>query len=204
MRARRRRDVTLHVLGVGTLAGVLALAACHGEPARTGKVPIDTAAAFPAPESLGLGTTDTTQPAPPGSTTAPVVPPPPTIVYRSDSTAGYAIYHGRGRCFTCHGQLGEGTPHLGPALTDSTWVDGDGSLDSIRSVIANGVAVPRQFPVAMPAYAGTLRDADIADVAAYIYAISHSGVTLPDSFRPDTAGAVPDTDSTRASGAPQP
>ena len=179
------------------VVAVLAVAACHGEPPRAEQVPIDTAAAFPAPDSLGLRPRDTVA-ASPGSTTVALGPAPPSIVYRSDSAAGYALYHGRGRCFTCHGQRAEGTQRLGPALTDTTWLNGDGSLDSIGDVIGEGVAVPREFSVAMPAYAGTFTNAEIAQMAAYVYSISHAGVTLPDSLRPDTTALPADTDTSRA------
>lgn len=180
------------------LAGVLFIAACYGEKSgASSHVPTDTAAAMPLP---GMSVPDSLAPgaAPTGSTT--VVPAVPVILHRADSVAGDAIYHGRGRCFTCHGGLGRGTAKLGPDLTDSIWLNGDSSFAAIREVIAFGVATPRQFPVAMPAYAGMLDDSALTHVAAYVYALSHHGALLSDSMHVNAAHpsdtAVPPQDST--------
>jgi mono/diheme cytochrome c family protein len=117
----------------------------------------------------------------------------PSLVLAVDSAAGDTIFHGRGRCFTCHGASGEGTPRLGPSLSDSTWLDVNGSLAALREVIANGIATPRSFSVAMPAYTGALTPSEIARVAAYVYTLSHRGVVVSDTARADSVRMRPDT-----------
>lgn len=174
----------------------LALAACHGEK-KGGSVPVDTAAAMPLAGTASAESTATTAPPVPLES-ASVAPAAPVVIQPADSAAGYALYHGRGRCFTCHGGLGRGTTKLGPDLTDTTWLNGDSSFTGIRGVIASGVATPRLFSVAMPAYAGTLDDSDLTRLAAYVYTLSHPAAvshtpTRPDSTRADTGrlGRVP-------------
>jgi mono/diheme cytochrome c family protein len=167
----------------------VALAACHGEK-RGGRVPVDTAAAMPLAGTAGTESTATTTPPVPLES-ATVTPAAPVVIQPADSAAGYALYHGRGRCFTCHGGLGRGTAKLGPDLTDTTWLNGDSSFTGIRGVIASGVATPRQFSVAMPAYAGMLDDSDLTRLAAYVYTLSHPSAvshspTPPGSTRTDT------------------
>jgi mono/diheme cytochrome c family protein len=167
----------------------VALAACHGEK-RGGRVPVDTAAAMPLAGTAGTESTATTTPPVPLES-ATVTPAAPVVIQPADSAAGYALYHGRGRCFTCHGGLGHGTAKLGPDLTDTTWLNGDSSFTGIRGVIASGVATPRQFSVAMPAYAGMLDDSDLTRLAAYVYTLSHPSAvshspTPPGSTRTDT------------------
>lgn len=164
-----------------------ALAACHGE-SKGGRVPIDTAAAMPL---AGTASAESTVAPPVPLESANVAPATPVVIEPADSAAGYALYHGRGRCFTCHGGLGRGTAKLGPDLTDTTWLNGDSSFTGIRGVIASGVATPRQFSVAMPAYAGMLDDSDLTRLAAYVYTLSHPSAvshspTPPGSTRTDT------------------
>ena len=56
------------------------------------------------------------------------------------------------------------------------WVCGDGSLKAITQTITNGVPKPQQLSGAMPPKGGApLSDADVAAVAAYVWAISHRG-----------------------------
>lgn len=167
----------------------MALAACHGEKKGV-SVPVDTAAAMPLAGSASAESTATTAPPVPLES-ASVAPAAPIVIQPADSAAGYALYHGRGRCFTCHGGLGRGTTKLGPDLTDTTWLNGDSSFTGIRGVIASGVATPRQFSVAMPAYAGMLDDSDLTRLAAYVYTLSHPAAvshtpTPPESTRADT------------------
>ena len=177
---------------VATCVGLfsMAVAGCHGEK-KGGSVPVDTAAAMPLAGTAGPESTATTAPPVPLES-ASVAPAAPVVIQPADSAAGYALYHGRGRCFTCHGGLGRGTAKLGPDLTDTTWLNGDSSFTGIRGVIASGVATPRQFSVAMPAYAGMLDDSDLTRLAAYVYTLSHPAAvshtpTPPESTRADTA-----------------
>lgn len=171
----------------------LLLAACGGDSRRTG-VPADTAlraptdTAPPSPDTGALAPPATTgrTGAAPGTVAPTSAPAGATLVLAADSAAGAALYHGRGRCFTCHGQRGEGAAKLGPDLTDSVWVDGDGSLAAIRDAIASGVASPRVSAVAMPAYAGMLDSAEVARTADYVYSLSHPGATAADTARADS------------------
>jgi cytochrome c oxidase cbb3-type subunit 3 len=119
----------------------------------------------------------------------------PSTITVADSGAGDRLFHGKGRCFTCHGERGQGTPRLGPSLTDSEWLAGNGSLTSIEYVIAHGVAVPRASSVGMPAYSDMLDSSEIALTAAYVYALAHPGSTMADS------ATHPANDSSRATDA---
>ena len=177
------RHVAVYMMSLSVV-----LAACHGEKKKGGGVPVDTAAAMPLAGATGAESTATTAPPVPLES-ANVAPAAPVVIQPADSAAGYALYHGRGRCFTCHGGLGRGTAKLGPDLTDTTWLNGDSSFTGIRGVIASGVATPRQFSVAMPAYAGMLDDSDLTRLAAYVYTLSHAAAvshspTPPDSMKP--------------------
>ena len=87
---------------------------------------------------------------------------------------GAAIYTGAGRCAVCHGALGLGTP-MGPNLTDDEWLHGDGSIESIRSVIEAGVAQPKVFSRPMLPKGGTsLSDEDLRAVVSYVWSLSHA------------------------------
>ena len=53
---------------------------------------------------------------------------------------------------------------------------GDGSLQAITHIIADGIAKPRNYSVAMPPKGGApLSNSDVAAVAAYVRAIGHPG-----------------------------
>ena len=104
-------------------------------------------------------------PTPPGATAA-------------DVALGSRIYHGKvasAPCVGCHGTNAEGTP-LGPDLTSNKWLWGDGSLPSITRLITDGVPDPKNYRSPMPPKGGAeLTDAEVAAVAAYVWAISHRG-----------------------------
>jgi mono/diheme cytochrome c family protein len=86
--------------------------------------------------------------------------------------AGQTIYSGPGTCFACHGPNGAGTP-LAPALNDATWLNVDGSYDALVQVITNGVPQPKQAAVPMmPRGGSSITDAQVREVAAYVYSIS--------------------------------
>jgi mono/diheme cytochrome c family protein len=111
------------------------------------------------------------------------------IVTPADSAAGEVVYRGAGKCLSCHGAAGEGVAQLGPNLRDQQWIVGDGSLATIARAVREGIAPPKEFPIAMPAYASSLPDDAINRVAAYVYALSHVGGVQHDSLapRPDSA-----------------
>ncbi len=88
---------------------------------------------------------------------------------------GDHIFHGQagGTCEGCHGSDGKGTP-LGPDLTSSKWLWGDGSLASIDQIITNGVPNPKNYRSGMPPKGGAqLSSSEVSAVAAYVWAISH-------------------------------
>lgn len=89
----------------------------------------------------------------------------PAINYELISDAarlknGAAVY--QMNCFACHGANGEGT--IGPNLTDTYWINGDGSLNEIVKVVQIGVPVK-----GMISWKGVLKDDDLLDVASHIY-----------------------------------
>jgi mono/diheme cytochrome c family protein len=91
----------------------------------------------------------------------------------ADVTAGQTVFSATGNCFTCHGQNGAGTA-LAPALNDNQWLNISGDYASIQQVVNNGVAIPKQFPAAMPAKGGApLTEQQVRQVSAYVYSISH-------------------------------
>jgi len=136
-------------------------------------------AAAPAPKAAAA---TGAEPGPPegihpnaGRLAAAELPVPPGAT--SDEIAlGERIFQGEaagGTCIGCHGSDANGSPQ-GPSLVDGHWLVGDGSLKSIHDIIANGIPKPRNYSVPMPAKGGApLTDADIAAVAAYVWAISH-------------------------------
>jgi mono/diheme cytochrome c family protein len=89
---------------------------------------------------------------------------------------GDSIFHGQvagGTCTACHGQDAKGTA-VAPNLTDSEWLNGDGSYDFIVKTITNGVPQPKQHPAPMPPKGGaSLTDDQVKAAAAYVYSLSH-------------------------------
>jgi glucose/arabinose dehydrogenase/mono/diheme cytochrome c family protein len=100
---------------------------------------------------------------PPGATSAQVA-------------LGSRIYRGEvadAPCAGCHGTNAKGTP-LGPDLTTSKWLWGDGGLQSITNIITNGVPHPKSYNEPMPPMGGAqLSHSQVDAVAAYVWAISH-------------------------------
>jgi mono/diheme cytochrome c family protein len=89
---------------------------------------------------------------------------------------GDSIFHGQlasGTCTACHGQDAKGTA-VGPDLTDTLWLNCDGSYQFIVSTVTTGVPQPKQHPAPMPPKGGaTLTDDQVKAVAAYVYSLSH-------------------------------
>ena len=78
-------------------------------------------------------------------------------------------------CAGCHGPAGGGTP-VAPALNDDQWLNVSGEFEQIVQVINNGVAQPREHPGPMPPKGGgSFTDAQVRELAAYVYALSHQG-----------------------------
>jgi len=140
-----------------------------------------TARVAPAP-ALGAAAASTGQPLPPegihpdaGRATASLALPPGAT--REQLALGDRIFHGEasnGTCSGCHGSDAGGTS-VGPALNSGSWVDTDGSLDSITRIITIGVAHPRNYTGVMPPLGGApLSKQDVAAVAAYVWAVGHA------------------------------
>jgi glucose/arabinose dehydrogenase/mono/diheme cytochrome c family protein len=86
--------------------------------------------------------------------------------------AGERIFGGA-TCTGCHGANAKGTP-LGPDLTDTQWLWGDGSYAAIAKTITTGVPQPKQYRSPMPPMGGSQLSADqVSAVAAYIWGLSH-------------------------------
>lgn len=86
--------------------------------------------------------------------------------------AGRKIFHGPGTCYACHGTRLQGGP-VAPPLLGPKWRNGDGSFDMILHVLRGGV--PGTVMVAQP---GGITDAQVLQVATYVYAVSH-GLAKP-------------------------
>lgn len=94
-------------------------------------------------------------------------------VTRTRVEAGRKLFSLSGNCFACHGAKATGTA-LGPSLTDRKWLDTDGSYAGIVKVILAGVAKPKAHGSPMPPRgAAPLTDAQVCEVAAYVYSLSH-------------------------------
>ena len=89
---------------------------------------------------------------------------------------GDRIYHGQvggATCTGCHGAGGKGTP-LGPDLTDTKWLWGDGSYAGIAKTITSGVPQPKEYRSPMPPMGGAQLTAEqVSAVAAYVWGLSH-------------------------------
>lgn len=109
-------------------------------------------------------------PAPEQSAPAPAVALPAGVT-QDEVTQGQQIFTSTGNCFTCHGPDAKGG-QLAPNLTDSEWLNVDGTFDQIQDVIKNGVPTPKQHPAPMPAMGGAqLSDDQVKQVAAYVYSL---------------------------------
>lgn len=64
-------------------------------------------------------------------------------------------------CMACHADKGQGL--VGPNLTDDYWLHADGSLMSIRSVVATGV-----LEKGMPAWEKMMSPEELAQVVAFV------------------------------------
>lgn len=85
---------------------------------------------------------------------------------------GKAVFLGAGLCLACHGPEAKGG--IGPDLTDSVWLHGDGGFDSLVKVITDGVSleVSETGQLMPPKGGGAIRDEDVRAVAAYVWTLS--------------------------------
>jgi glucose/arabinose dehydrogenase len=102
--------------------------------------------------------------------------PVPRGATRAMVALGNRIYHGEiggAACTGCHGAAATGTT-LGPDLTGTHWLWGDGSYAAITKIIAQGVPQPKKFRSPMPPMGGAQLTPDqVSAVGAYIWALSH-------------------------------
>lgn len=113
------------------------------------------------------------------------VVPPRLVAADPDSLAaprialGDSIYRGKiggANCFTCHGVNARGVPGLGPDLTDSTWVNSDGSYAGILRTITDGVEKPVISLVPMAPSGGALNEEQRRALASFVLALSRRKV----------------------------
>jgi len=137
------------------MLAVTMTAACGGGEKGGEVPPADTGtAAAPAPEP----TTPAAVPAnlPPGVTA-------------EDVAAGQQLF--ATVCAACHGPDAKGT-QLAPNLTDSEWIDIDGTYDAIVHNIKTGVPQPKQFPAPMPPMGGgNFTDEQVRQLGAYVWSL---------------------------------
>lgn len=148
---------------IWALAALSLFAACGGgEPPATETPAAETAAPAPAPAAQ-TATVDLTGLTLPEGVTAEMV------------NAGAAAWPTQA-CIACHGPQALGVTSLGPNLTDATWLHSDGSFEALKTQIVNGVPQPKESAGPMLPRGGTqIDDAMVANLAAYIWAISHKG-----------------------------
>jgi mono/diheme cytochrome c family protein len=147
-------------LKFGALAIMLTLVACADAGQNDAGTQTDTAS--------GAAATPPAASEPAGGATTGNLPPGTT---QQDVTAGQQIFTSTGNCFTCHGADARGT-QLAPTLTDSEWINTDGTLNGIVNVVNTGVAQPKQFPAPMPPNGGAqLSAAQVRQVATYVWSL---------------------------------
>jgi mono/diheme cytochrome c family protein len=98
--------------------------------------------------------------------------PPDSLLTPEVIDMGRQIFHGRGTCHGCHGSNLQGGP-IAPALTGQKWRHIDGTWKAILDRVENGLKGS-----IMPAHPGRINDAQVHEVAAYVYAVSH-GLAKP-------------------------
>jgi glucose/arabinose dehydrogenase/mono/diheme cytochrome c family protein len=134
-------------------------------PSPASSPSVSTSAKAEPPEGIhpDAGQATASLPTPPGAT-------------KDQVALGRRVFFGEvggATCGGCHGSDAKGTP-VGPDLTSGTWLWGDGSLDSITRAIVTGVENPKKHLGAMPPLGGTeLSPAEVAAVAAYVWAVGH-------------------------------
>jgi mono/diheme cytochrome c family protein len=94
----------------------------------------------------------------------------------SQLALGDSVFRGRAGgalCYVCHGANARGVNGLGPNLTDTEWLNVDGSVAAIEKLVIDGVAKPKKMPAPMPPKGGgQLSDVQVRAVAAYVYSLS--------------------------------
>lgn len=159
--------------------------ACEGRREMEDDYPAGRTDSAPAVATPAPGT-DTPIGAPPAPGTA--IPDPDGIT-PAMVTMGEEIFTGKlagGTCQSCHGANAKGG-QLGPNLTDSKWINTDGTYNGIIEVVTKGVAQPKEFKGVMPPMGGArLSDDQVKAVSAYVYSLSHKTAGAKTGGTPDT------------------
>jgi glucose/arabinose dehydrogenase/cytochrome c5 len=166
----------------------------RGESAAAGGAPQYTACPSPTASAGGISADDAKPPEgthpDAGAAAENAAPPVPAGATHEMVALGDRIYHGQvggATCTGCHGSNAKGTP-LGPDLTSTQWLWGDGSYAAIAKIITTGVAQPKQYRSAMPPMGGAPLTSDqVSALAAYIWGLSHRSPTT--SNAPETSGS---------------
>jgi mono/diheme cytochrome c family protein len=149
--------------GLDAQAQTASITPCPGASASAGQISMDDAKP-PEGTHPDAGAETAILAAPAGAT-------------RQMVALGDRIYHGQvaaATCTGCHGANAKGTP-LGPDLTGTKWLWGDGSYAAIAKIVTAGVPQPKQYRSPMPPMGGAqLTDDQVSAVAAYIWALSHT------------------------------
>ncbi len=160
----------MRMFAVVTVAGLAT--ACGGDKNQQ-QTAADTTAAAPA-ESPSAAPAGSTAAAPAAAAALDTTNLPQGVTGQMVAQ-GQQIFHGKGNCYTCHGMDGKGTT-LAPDMTDQTYLNIDGSYESMVKLVHTGVPQPKQHPAPMPAMGGAqLTDQEVNAVAAYEYTLSHHG-----------------------------
>jgi mono/diheme cytochrome c family protein len=86
---------------------------------------------------------------------------------------GVRLYHTKGACATCHGELGVGTPD-GPGLLTGQWKLGSGTYEWLRHITRHAGWGARSRDGEPQEMRGptVLDSAEVSAVAAYVWSIS--------------------------------
>ena len=159
----------------GAAGGASTAAISAGMPAGAGQsVPggMMEGAMGGMPNMMGASTPDTSAAPRTVATTADSAADCPPVS-QSLVNLGRSVFSGTGNCFACHAANAKGTT-LAPDLTDTTWLNINGSYAAIVGLVRTGVAKPKQHPAPMPPMGGAaLNGSQVCDVAAYVYSLSH-------------------------------
>ena len=140
-----------------SLLPALALASCSSEPAEPTGDESAPAAAIESSPSVSDASMNESSPS-------------PELIALGNTTFN------TGFCHKCHQQGGVGGERA-PNLTDDEWVQCDGTVEGIKSVIISGVPVEKHskpgYPFGMNSAAKmNLDDATVDALAAYIHSLS--------------------------------
>lgn len=109
-----------------------------------------------------------------GCSDRPTAEPPPGVT-AADVESGRSLISGQ-LCFTCHGSEGQGVAGIGPNLLDDEWLNTDGSLEGIITVITQGVSEPVVHPGVMLPLGGDplITPEQVRRMAAYLFVRSNN------------------------------